>query len=72
MKGKMIGSDYSLSDTSAIFAGKFVGTIAKNMAGPGGLEPPTPGFGDRCSANWASGLYKTIYKSKFVSNLKRD
>ena len=27
-----------------------------SMAGPEGLEPPTPGFGVRCTTNCATGL----------------
>ncbi len=27
--------------------------ISSSVAGQGGFEPTTPGFGDRCSANWS-------------------
>ena len=31
-------------------------SVGKNMAGQEGFEPPTPGFGDRCSTVRATGL----------------
>ena len=35
-------------------------TIQKPIAGVTGLEPATPGFGDRCSTNWATLLYLNV------------
>jgi hypothetical protein len=49
---------------SGISAGAHLDSCGLSLAGVEGLEPPTPGFGDRCSSQLS---YTPIACSRFIS-----
>ena len=46
----------------------FISFTSDNLARQEGLEPPTCGFGDRCSTNWATDVAKKNLFSFFMNS----
>ena len=64
---KFISEDIFVDFSAADFAIIFVFSSNKEMAGPAGLEPAAPGFGDQCSANWATDLREFLTRAEFYN-----